>query len=156
MIFLDNIKLCFIDFDDTLCVRTSRVKNNDYYECLIREDVDIYTRKSRAIGAGFHEFVKACKENNIKLFILTHSKSSLPCKTIMKYLDKTFGKGTFSDVIAVSTKEYKLNIIKEYARSYTATKSNVLFIDDDVYLVDMVYDDGFCVASPQEVALQFK
>lgn len=155
MIDLDSIALVFMDFDDTLCIRTKRTPNKDYYKSMISRDSDFYVRSGRKVGSGMIEFASQCKLRTIKLYVLTWSNSNLCYHAEKKWLDDAFSKGVFEDVLIASSREYKIEVMKIFSDVKDVPRSGILFVDDVPEILDKAYNEGFCVASPQEIALQF-
>lgn len=155
MIDLDRIKICFMDFDDTICIRTNWRSNLDYYDRIIAGDSSFYNRESRAVGKGIPEFVSQCGKHNVKLYVLTWGKSNLAYRAEKGWLDSTFGKGMFEDVIFTSSREYKIDVMKHYSKALLLHESEILFVDDVPEITDMAFKEGFSVASPQLIALTY-
>lgn len=155
MVDIKYIQACFMDFDDTILVRTRRAPNLDYFEYMMKGDSSIFNRDNRAIGRGIQDFIRQCRNNGIKLYTLTCAKSNMMYRAEMKWLDETFGVGTFSDVFITSTREYKVKLIEYWHGAYHIPKANILLVDDIPEITDMAFNDGFQVASPQEIAIEF-
>lgn len=153
MVDLNSIRLCFMDFDDTICLITDRNPNPDYCRAMIEGDKSYFKGPHRAIGKGIPEFINYCKDKGIKLYGLTYSHSNIIWRAEMGWIRDTFGEDKFEDLIISSTREYKIEILKMFSEVYKLGRSQILFVDDAVDITDKAFDAGFCVASPQEIAL---
>lgn len=156
MFDLDKIKVVFIDFDDTILLWNYRENNPDYWESMFEKDSSFYDRKGRLVGLGIREFLEACKVRDIKVYVLTWGQSNVHYHAQKGWLDKTFGEDAIKDVMITSSKDYKVEILKVYHGVYRSLRrSEIMFIDDVCEIVGKAYEEGFTVASPQEIALHY-
>lgn len=150
---LANIRYAFMDFDDTLCVVTDReYHDEDYRKSMVIGDWTYYDRTGRLIGKGMREFIKKCSRIEIKLYGLTYSYSSLVRLPKLMWCDDKFGKGTFKDMITTASREYKIDVLKQFADTYDIERSQILLVDDGVDILDLAHNEGFSTYSPQQIA----
>lgn len=153
---LSEIRYCFIDFDDTLCVRTKRREDDDeYFNSTIRHDWTFYKRSERVVGKGMKKFVKECSKLGIKLFILTHDELSLKQYMCMGWANYIFGEGVFADTIVVSDPSKKVEFLKRISSANKMPRNQILIVDDFGKTLNDCDEACFETASPQEVAVLF-
>lgn len=152
---LDEIKVVFMDFDDTICVRMDRnQKDDNYFKYMLERDWTFFNRNNRKVGRGIPEFILECKKRHIKLYGLTWGNSNLAYHAKLGWLDNTFN-GAFEDVIFTRSSEYKLNILKMYSEITGIKRDQILFVDDTPDIVDDACDEGFIGAGPQQIAILY-
>ena len=153
MVDIDSIEMCFIDFDDSLAVRVNREPEPDYHDSMVMGDWRFFDRVKRAIGKGMVEFTKTLHTNKALIFVLTWGNSSLRRKAELEWCNHRLGDDVIEDVIVTSSKEYKIEVLTQFANAYNMDRNKILLIDDIPDTLDRAYEAGFSVASPQEIAL---
>ncbi len=152
----NNIKLAFIDFDDTAIVHLDHGVWRDFTESRLKGTGDMYRLGKRTAPLpGMSNLLKQLKELKIPVFCLTVVDDSLIIKCKADVLDKAYGPGMFKDVIGVSSREGKMKFIKELRGEFLAAPCQVLIVDDHPDTVYEAIRKGMLTATPQEIVCRY-
>ncbi len=153
---LSNIKVVFIDFDDTAIVHLDHSRWDDFFTNAFNGEDKMYTLGERVYPMpGMYKFVKCINEANIPLYCLSVGYMSPTAVSKKKLLDKVYGIDSFKDVLIVGTWEYKTVLMLKYCNNFGLKSEEVLIVDDHVSTREEALSKGFNIASPQEIACRY-
>lgn len=148
-----NIKAAFIDFDDTACVHLVHGEyDTDDYLFMDRMPYDDWGSKPLP---GLKFLLAALMVQKADIYCLTYVWESLILSLKKRWLDCKYKAGTFTDVIGVSSNEYKLRMIKLYAKRRRIPMSSILVVDDNQGVIELASAEGCVCMTPQEVVARF-
>lgn len=132
---LKYIKLAIFDFDDTLAV----YKDKSYFNHRNEEDtfyLDAYLYPDifydEIAGAYPPEEMKSivalCKLNKISMYCLSGMRFTLHLEAKKQFIKKHYGENV--EVIATSSQERKIDVVKVLKQIHHCDFNEILFIDD--------------------------
>lgn len=126
-------KLLFVDYDQTLVghnypvdYETSTDVYTDFLCQLTRPDI----HAGDTIVPAVAEYISNAAKADDKIYILTHALSNLRDKVILDTVRKACPDVSDIELITVSQREYKIDMIRAIARSRNVPILNCTLIDD--------------------------
>ena len=118
-------KLIFVDFDDTLCLHSSRIA---YGDLLLTDKKDIF-KDSIPNYSLIRYLEEESKDPETGIFLI-----SACCSLFMPYKEdwcfKNCSKVKFTDYIGSSIDASKAEIIEGFRRRYNLRPEDIIYIDD--------------------------
>lgn len=157
MLDLQNIKVAFLDFDDTLCIHLSHLRiYNDWFQAQITDNKKYYLNRDLfAPQPGMKTLIQKLEQNNIPTFGLTMTEYSTVEPLKLAFVHHYYGN-YMKKMICTSTKEHKISFIKRYCELYNFDSlKNVLLVDNNTDTIHMAMDAGIDIRTPQEISVYF-
>ncbi len=156
MLDLKNIEVAFLDYDDTLCIHLTHLRNYDrWFEAQILEDKKYYLDKNLyAPQPGMKTLIQKLEENKIPTFGLTMTEYSTVEPLKLEFTHYYYGNH-IKKMICTSTKEHKISFIKNYCDFYNIDLKNALLVDNNTDTIHMAMDAGINIRTPQEISVYF-
>lgn len=145
-----SFKLAFFDFDDTLCVHPHNKGEHDDIRYLQRCIKGDWEYRDSMLPERMVTLTSEMSAEGTEMYCLTCGKHSLTRNIKGKFLDKWYNN-IFKDVIVTSSPEMKITVMEAFADLYGIPKSEILFVDDWWYTVDLAEKAGFTVLSTAQV-----
>ena len=148
---LDNIKVVFFDFDDTLAIhkdkdfckhrRESEDKYLGYYLNAYKNPDIFYEDIEPCIRSEIlYNFIIKLRNKKIKMYCLSGMKFSFHLKAKQAFINKHYGNDI--EVISSATKELKIDGVKIIQRFENCNIEEILFIDDRQDVIDLLNNNG--------------
>lgn len=135
---LSNIKVAFVDFDDTLYIWDNlcqEVNEPEMDKTGVRKAVaGDYSFKRCRLNTALVEKLRKLKENGVKLYCLTWVDTSLGAELKQKRIDLDCPELEMK-VIGAGRREVKVEVMREVA-SHMVIKANQVLLIDDLYITN--------------------
>lgn len=150
---LDNIKMVFFDFDNTLAIHAadyfSGMSEEDYYTLAIK-GADLYKNSSAPLE--FRVLVHYWLLSDRYVACMTHEVCNLTVPIKQRFCDENY----FGIPVFTSPSPTEKSVIAKYfCRAHDVQPHEVLIIDDAHSVLQAAYESGFNVATPQYVLTHF-
>lgn len=129
---LKNVKVTFIDWDDTLAITrsmdTKSVSFTDFFKHRLAGN-DVYGEVlGRYPNKPLHKLLQS--HPDWINYVLTWSTYGVPTGSYEKFLSDNYGDVKFKDVIYTGTRESKADFIQSFSEAYYLSKDQMLLIED--------------------------
>lgn len=150
---MQQIKLAFIDFDDTICVHPKNrpIVGHEHWDKLALTGVDIY--KESVIPVRMKQFIQDLVNDGIQLICLTHAPNTIIVDTKNDFLKKNY-PDCFTKLVATSTTAEKVTVMKTYSEALNIPPEEILFVDDLIATLEIAREAGFNVIHPLQILLE--
>lgn len=157
MLNLDNTKVAFLDFDDTLCIHLSHLRNyDDWFKAQITDDKEYYLDKDKfAPSLGMRSLIKELEKRDIPLYGLTMTDYGTVEPLKLAFVHHYYGTH-MKKMVCTSSKENKITFIKRYCEQFNISKmQNVLLVDNNTDTIHMAMAEEIDIRTPQEIAVYY-
>ena len=160
MIDLKNIKLVFVDYDDTLCIHRhvdiEPPSHEDWVKAQVNGDIMQYISSQFDYSPAVKFYINTLFKQGAELYVLTWDNINALYMARKKFLSLYYGKDTFKDVIITNQRYTKVDIAKDYARIKGITPDKVLMIDDHPDTRFEFKQAGFSTVSVSELSMMYE
>lgn len=149
--FFNNVKYALFDFDDTLCIHS----NHKPWTCDDDHKQEVYMLRNQysypTSHANVHmrEFINLCKNNNIKMGLISHVSSVPQSVAKINWCEKQYG--VKFENFCVGTREQKVEMLKRISDSTNIDRDKIIIIDDLFLTLTEAEGEGFMTATPMEI-----
>lgn len=149
MINLEQVKIVFFDFDDTLCIHTEHSSlNEEIYDIQVATK-GILTWNTCETNEQIKIFMDICDQKGIKMALISTTKSFIHMMFKQKWVSEKYHYEL--ENCCVGSQEAKLDMIKAISAARGYKSCEVLFVDDYWYQTERIEDAGFLACSPMEI-----
>lgn len=153
---LSNIKVVFIDFDDSLCIHLNHATWLDWFSNCVFGNGDIYLTDGKcAPMPGMAEFIKDCIEANTTRICLTWAFADFVSEPKKKFINYHYGDNAIDKLYCIGTREYKVEFIREYCLNLGLKPWNVLIVEDHPETEEEAILEGYTIVTPQEISVRY-
>jgi len=148
---LDNIKIAFFDFDETLAIHNDKdfIKHRNqgedkrlgYYLNAYKNPDTFYEHIEPCIKSDIlYNFINELRNRNIKIYCLSGMKNSFHLKAKQNFVSKHYGEDI--EILSVATQESKLDGVKIIQMLYNCSLDEMIFIDDNKNTIEYLNNNG--------------
>ena len=160
MVNMDEIKLAFFDYDDTLCIHrhngVRRPTVEEFDTARVTEDIGYYMNLQWfTYSPAVKDIVSSLYNKGVKLYVLTWASDDTLVSARQAFLSHYYGD-VFSGLTVVGSRESKIAFARMYSRINKIPGSQILIVEDHP---DTRYDflvAGFSALSVSEIASDFE
>lgn len=147
-----NIKVAFLDFDDTLCIHLNKQRNKDeWFKAQVNQDLNYYlNEKKYRPMIGMNYLIHKLEDLKIPTFGLTCTEYSTVESLKLNFVHHYYGN-YIQKMICTATKEFKIKFIENYCNLKNIRLDNVLLVDDNSITIHLAMDAGINIRTPQEI-----
>lgn len=153
--YLENIKLAFFDYDDTLCIhRTfehgSRTREAWAQSCVDDDDNWYMNSKYCAPSKSVGKFAKVLSDKGTICNVLTWAETNFLERARWRFIN-TYYEARFSNLYVSGTREGKLQVAKFISKTLGFQPNEVLLVDDHPATREEFRSHGFRTLSVSEL-----
>lgn len=143
---LKNIKVVFLDFDDTLCLHynleETKESDDEFFKVMLNGSVNHYLDETRH-GAvkELQDFVEVCTDVGIDCHCLSYSDTNLMYNAKRLFLDKKYPN--VKSLYFTGTREGKLKFMNDFCKATGVDKFQILLVDDHPSTRHKFRENGF-------------
>lgn len=144
---LENLKMVFFDFDDTLCIHTKHQTDSDYSRKLFKYGFDVYDDCESS--PHMKKLLDLCVEQGIRVGLMSCVACYQHAETKRIWVADNYGVEL--ENFCVGVQEAKSEMLEKFVKAVGYAPDEVALVDDWWYHLERVSNLGFRAYSPLQV-----